>query len=83
VIVVLVIVFVAVGLLAHLLLSGVALNGLRMMIHELRNPASRAAHPRIRARDLDRAPRWGMYGINAAWIGLSALVVVLAIVHWA
>jgi hypothetical protein len=81
-ILVLVVVLVTVGVLAHLLYTGIALNGLRMMIHDLRSPEFRATHPRIRARNMDAAPRRAVYGMYGVWIALSVLVVALALAHW-
>jgi hypothetical protein len=82
-IIALVIALVVLGLVAHMLLTGVALGGLRTMIQELRSPAFRSTHPHIRARDLDVGPRLAIYGMYGFWIVLSALVGALALAHWA
>jgi hypothetical protein len=83
VIVVLLAVLVLVGAFAHLLYTGTAASGTRAMIHELRSPSSRSAQPRIRARDMDAAPRASVYAMYVVWIALCALVAALAIIHWA
>jgi hypothetical protein len=82
VIIVILVVLVIVGALAHLAYTGIIFNGLRAMIQEMRSPELRSTHPRIRARDMDAGPRWAAYCIQGALMGLTVLVVVLAIAHW-